>query len=194
LQVDKVAEIAKKALDSYDRISKTIQIKMSDKKSAEKRINELKKGKEIFMSLSRTLAEKAQKRESVTIQPKEKLDGTKATITIRNYLGGNYYFTSDEILLENNKLSLIDAKHTKGDKLPSLGDIKDGLLKMILFTNLEEVKINNKKVPHIPVLKLTTGDKFSIETASSSEKQMLTILKTEARANNFKVMINKDFL
>src|SRR3989344_2578133 len=128
---------------------------MSDKKSAEKRINELKKGKEIFMSLSRTLAEKAQKRESVTIQPKEKLDGTKATITIRNYLGGNYYFTSDEILLENNKLSLIDAKHTKGDKLPSLGDIKDGLLKMILFTNLEEVKINNKKVPHIPVLKLT---------------------------------------
>ena len=194
MQVDKVAEIAKKALDSYDRISKTIQIKMSDKKSAEKRINELKKGKEIFMSLSRTLAEKAQKRESVTIQPKEKLDGTKATITIRNYLGGNYYFTSDEILLENNKLSLIDAKHTKGDKLPSLGDIKDGLLKMILFTNLEEVKINNKKVPHIPVLKLTTGDKFSIETASSSEKQMLTILKTEARANNFKVMINKDFL
>ena len=75
-----------------------------------------------------------------------------------------------------------------------LGDIKDGLLKMILFTNLEEVKINNKKVPHIPVLKLTTGDKFSIETASSSEKQLLNILKTEARANNFKVMINKDFL
>ena len=80
---------------------------MSDKKSAEKRINELKKGKEIFMSLSRTLAEKAQKRESVTIQPKEKLDGTKATITIRNYLGGN------QILFTIIQLIILDIFQAK---------------------------------------------------------------------------------
>ncbi len=43
------------------------------------------------MELSRDLAEKAQKRESVTSQPKEYLTGEKAKLTIKNDLGGYYY-------------------------------------------------------------------------------------------------------
>src|SRR3989344_4003070 len=77
-QIDNIWEIGKKALDSYEKISKKLGIEMHSKKSAEKRIAELKKGKDVFMTLSRGLAEKAQKRESITLQPKEKVDGTKA--------------------------------------------------------------------------------------------------------------------
>jgi len=189
-QIDDIAEIGRTALQSYDKISKRLSIEFHDKKSAENRINELKKGKEAFMALSRTLAEKAQKRESATIQPKEKLDGTKTTITIRNYLGGNYYFTSDEIQLWDDKLSIIDAKHTKENKLPSLGDIKDGLLKMILFTNLEDVKLGDKKVKPIPVLKLTTGNKFNIKNIKGSEKRLFNLLNRESEANKFRIVIN----
>ena len=61
------------------------------------------KGKDNFMKLSRMLAEKAQRREQLTVQPKEKLSGTKAIITIRNYLGG-YYFTSDETEVKGNNI------------------------------------------------------------------------------------------
>lgn len=64
---------------------------MHSMETAKRRIEELYKGKERFMQLSRDLARKAQKRESITTQPKEHLTGTKGTITIKNYLGG-YYF------------------------------------------------------------------------------------------------------
>ena len=193
-QIDDIWEIGKKALDSYEKISKKLGVEMHSKKSAEKRIEELKKGKDVFMALSRNLAELAQKRESVTIQPKEHLDGIKGTITITNYLGGNYYFTSDEVELHKEDIWLIDAKHTKTDDLPSLGDIKDGLLKMILFTNLKEVKINRKTFNPVPILKLTTGNNFSIKKLDENQKKLLEVLKKEAKTNKFRILINKDFL
>lgn len=193
-QIEKVGEIGKKALDCYQKISEVTGVKMHSGKSAEKRINQLKEGKDVFMTLSRTLAEKAQQRESVTIQPKEKLDGIKGTITITNYLGGNYYFTSDEVELHNNDIWLIDAKHTKTDNLPSLGDIKDGLLKMMLFTNLVDVKMNGKNLKPVPILKLTTGKGFSIESLTEKQKGLLDTLKKEAKTNGFRILINKNFI
>ena len=193
-QIDNIWEIGKKALISYEKISKKLGVEMHSKKSAEKRIEELKKGKDVFMALSRNLAELAQKRESITIQPKEHLDEIKGTITITNYLGGNYYFTSDEVELHNKDIWLIDAKHTKTDNLPSLGDIKDGLLKMMLFTNLKEVKIDGKNLNPVPILKLTTGDNFSIEKLNDEQKKFLEVLKKEAKTNGFRILINKEFL
>ncbi len=193
-QIDNIAEIGRKALDAYEKISKKLGVEMHSKESAEKRIDELKKGKDAFMLLSRNLAEMAQKRESITVQPKENLDGTKGTITITNYLGGNYYFTSDEVKLQDKNLHLIDAKHTKENKLPSLGDIKDGLLKMILFTNLEDVKVDNQKFTHLPILKLTTKQGFNVNLSKKSVRELLNLLKKEAKANNFRVLINDSFL
>src|SRR3989344_2113824 len=193
-QIDNIWKIGKKALISYEKISKRLGDAMHSKKLAEKRIEELKKGKDAFMALSRNLAELAQKRESITIQPKEHLDGIKGTITITNYLGGNYYFTSDEVELHGKDIHLIDAKHTKEDKLPALGDIKDGLLKMILFTNLEEVKVDNQKFNPIPILKLTTIDNFKLKNINKLQKEMLEVLKKEAKTNKFKILLNKEFI
>ena len=193
-QIDNVAEIGKKALDSYDKISQKVGVGMHSKKSAEKRMIELKKGKDAFMVLSRNLAEMAQKRESITVQPKEHLDGIKGTITITNYLGGNYYFTSDEVELHGKDIHLIDAKHTKEDKLPALGDIKDSLLKMILFTNLEDVNVDNKKFNSIPILKLTTIDNFKLEDINKSQKEIMEVLKKEAKTNNFRILLNSEFI
>ncbi len=76
--IDNIGKIGQKALESYDRISKKLGISMHSRQSAEKRINELLKGKEKFMNLSRTLSEKAQRRERLTIQPKENLSGIKS--------------------------------------------------------------------------------------------------------------------
>ena len=193
-QIDNIAEIGRKALDSYDKISQKVGVGMHSKKSAEKRILELKKGKDAFMALSRNLAELAQKRESGTTHFAEHLEGTKGTITITNYLGGNYYFTSDEVKIVGKNINLVEGKNTKDDKLPALGDIKDGLLKMILFTNLEEVQVDNKKFNPVPILKLTTADTFKLENINKSPKEMLEVLKKEAKTNNFKILLNKKFL
>ena len=192
-QINKVAKIGGNALASYENISNSLNVEMHSKISAEKRIKELLKGKENFMNLSRDLAQKAQQRESITVQPKEKLVGIKAALTIKNYLGGNYYFTSDEVEIDKENISLIEAKHTKESKLPSIGDIKDGLLKMILFTNLENVRIDNKNYNPIPILKLTTGSGFNIKNISGPNKETLNLLKKEAEINKFRIIINNNF-
>jgi len=193
-QIDKISETAEKAFNSYKRISKKLGVKMHSMKSAQQRIKELHKGKERFMQLSRELAQKAQMRESVTVQPKENLAGIKATITIKNYLGGYYYFTSDEVEIYDNELHLIEGKHTRTGLLPSEGDIKDGLIKMILFTNLENVVVNGHKFYPVPVLKLTTNNKFNEKLLSKPKLNLLNLLKKEAEHNGFRIKINNKFI
>jgi hypothetical protein len=191
-QLDNVGNIGRKALRAYESISKKLDVEMHSWESAEKRIKELLKGKEAFMTLSRELARKAQSRESVTKQPKEYLvAGIKGTLTIKNYLGGYYYFTCDEIEIHGEDLYLIEGKHTKTNNLPSLGDIKDGLLKMALFTNLTNVKIGDVEYNPLPILKLTS--RISAESPSSSQAKMLKLLKQEATVNRFRVLINNKF-
>jgi hypothetical protein len=189
-QITNVGKIGQQALDSYIRISKKLGVEMHSKSSAEKRIKELLKGKEIFMELSRDLAKKAQNRESLTVQPKEKLSGAKATLTIKNYLGGFYYFTCDEVDLHKNTIQLIEGKHSKQSIIPTLEDIKDGLVKMILFTNLRAVKIDNTEYNPVAVLKLTSNKKFSRGALRQSQLEQLQLLKKEAKENHFQVFIN----
>ncbi|MEM4397192.1 MAG: hypothetical protein QW757_01045, partial [Candidatus Woesearchaeota archaeon] len=203
-QIDDIANIAKIALENYQKFSNNLNVNFHSFESALKRIEILKKGKDKFMNFSRSLAEKAQKREFLTIQPKENLIGKKAILTIKNYLGGNYYFTCDEVYFENidyekNNLKdsiivLVEGKHSKEKNLPSLEDIKDGLLKMILFTNLENVTLNNQFFKHYSLLKLTTNKEFDINLINNSQKELLNLLKEEANHNNFKVKINNIFL
>ena len=153
------------------------------------------------MLTSRQKAKEAQSREIKTIQPKESLATlTKATITIENYLGGKYYLTTDEIKIENNRIYLIEAKHSKNFLLPSIGDIKDGLIKMILYTNLKNVLVNTIEYKAIPMLKLTS-QKLTNNISESNfktnsflnkrQKEILQKLFDEANENNFKVIIER---
>jgi len=189
-QIENTGDVGEKAINSYERISKVLGVEMHSQETARKRVNELLKGMENFMMLSRDLAKKAQNRESITVQPKEKLSGVKATLTIKNYLGGYYFFTCDEVDIKKNTIYLIEGKHSKQSFIPSLEDIKDGLVKMILFTNLKEVKIGDIEYSPIPVLKLTSDMKFSRDTLRKSQIDYLRALKREAKEDNFSVVIN----
>ena len=190
-QADKICHIGQNALDAYVSISERIGVQMYSEEQARKRISEISEGKERFISLSRNLARQAQSRESKTVQSKENLVGQKASINIKNYLGGYYYFTSDEVVVDKNKIYLIEGKHSKKG-IPTADDIKDGLIKMILFANLKKVKIAEKEYVPIPVLKLTTEKNTYNEmfAATASQLKLLKLLKKESTQNNFQVMIN----
>ena len=188
-QIGNVGIVGQKALEAYVRISKKLGVDMHSDISAQRRIAKLLKSKEEFMAFSRDLAEKAQERERQTTQPKEKLSSGKATITIRNYLGGCYYFTSDEAEIIGRDIYLVEGKHSKTNFLPSLVDIKDGLFKMILFTNLEEVGVDNEPYNPVAVLKLTVEKGFNEKDISKTQKETISILKQEAELNGFQVII-----
>lgn len=91
--------------------------------------------------------------------------------------------------IKGNSVFLTKGKHGKNNSLPSLEDIKDGLLKMILFTNLEDVKIASKNYNAKPVLKLTIENHFDPARLRDTQKKELDLLKKEAKVNNFEVKI-----
>ena len=194
-------DLIQKVKASYNKIGKRLNVAFHNEQGIVRFANQFINGVKDFMQTSRQKAQEAQNREMQTIQPKEALSTlTKATITIENYLGGKYYFTTDEIRIEKNKIYLIEAKHSRNSILPSIGDIKDGLLKMILYTNLKNVKAADNKFFAIPVLKLTSSKltniicQSDIETNSElngRQKEMLKTLFDEANENNFQVIIEK---
>ena len=189
-QMEKVGELATRALSAYEEMYQKLKVRMHSARSAKTRISELVKGREVFIALSRRLAEKAQAREITTIQPKEKLSGAKAAITIRDRLGGQYFFTVDETRLVNGNVLLIEGKNTRENRLPSLADIKDALLKMIVYTNLRNVMIDGRKVSVTPALLLTTGPNLPPGILSSDG--VFRSLKQEAVANGFQILLNEE--
>jgi hypothetical protein len=199
--------IIDKVKTSYAAIEKSTGVKLHGFRGLDNFKNKIGKDVSQFMEFSRGKAEKAQSREFVTVQPKEILSTlTKAKITITNYLGGQYFFTVDEIKIAET-LSLIEGKHTVNAVLPGKGDIKDGLLKMILYSNLSDTKVNGKKIKCKPILELTsTKLKVGINSKSSAkgienffttnnfntvQKNLVTTLFIEAKSNNFTVNIKQ---
>ncbi len=200
--------IIEKVKSSYKEIEKSTGVKLHGFNGLENFQNKIGKDVSAFMKFSRGKAEKAQSREFVTVQPKESLSTlTKAKITITNYLGGQYFFTVDEIKLINEKLLLIEGKHSANAILPNKGDIKDGLLKMILYCNLTETKVNGKKISSEPVLELTSAKlKGAIRSGSSLkevenflmknkfsvvQKKLVTTLLKETKINRFTLSIKE---
>ena len=56
---------------------------------------------------------------------------------------------------DQEKLVIQESKNTNKAKLPSLNDIKDGLLKLILCSNMDELFMNGTKLEFMAQLKLT---------------------------------------
>ncbi len=190
----------------YFEIGNQLDVKFHTQSGIDRFKKQFENGVKIFMETSREKAKQAQHREQSTVQPKEILQtATKSTITIKNYLGGLYYLTTDEIQIKGDNLYLIEGKHSKNAKLPSISDIKDGLVKMILYTNLINVSINNKIFKAIPTLKLTsskltdkfdtsfseteTNNFFAINQLNSKQIQLINNLVSESRANGFELII-----
>jgi hypothetical protein len=83
-------------------------------------------------------------------------DGAKAYFSITNWLGGEYHLTADEIIfLSPNQIIIQESKNHSHGKLPSLADIQDGLFKLMLFANMEELFFENQPIHFITRLKLT---------------------------------------
>lgn len=199
-------ELIKKVKYTYQRLNKETGVQFHAERGIDRFASYFINGVNEFMKTSRVKAQEAQNRENNTIQPKESLaTQTKAVITISNYLGGMYYFTTDEIKIEEDNVYLIEGKHTRTELLPSLGDIKDGLLKMFLYTNLEEVFIDEKEYNPFPVIRLTSSQvdgkitsenddktitKFlDINRFSKKQKETVGYVFQEARENDFLVII-----
>jgi hypothetical protein len=186
--------ILKKVVLSYGQIEKKTKVTLHGIKGLKNFQDKIGSDVSLFMEFSRGKALKAQAREFSTRQPKENLTTlSKAKITITNYLGGNYFFTVDEIIVTKEKLFLLEGKHSVNALLPSKGDIKDGLLKMILYCNLVETKVDGKDMECQPILELTSTKLKGRINSNSSEKEISDFLNNNAFNTGQKEIVNKLF-
>jgi len=207
---DNLLTIANKAKESYVKISHDTGVSLHGIEGVDRRIKVIKQDIESFKDYSRKLALDAQKREFLTIQPKESLIEEKARITIENYLGGAYYLTVDEAVLKEKNLFLVEKKHTSASIMPTIGDIKDGFIKMVLFSNLEKTRIGDNYLKHIPVLGLTSNkfkgyctnysktseieDCFAKNGLSPARKNRVLKIFKEGLKNSFLVFLSNNAL
>lgn len=153
---DSFVDVYKKALDSYENISKSTGVLMHDRMVQEHYLATIMRDFLSFKDISLRGSKGASVREVQTSHGYEYLsDGLKATFKIENYLGGTYYLTADEVVKENKVYVIQESKNSTKGFLPGLSDIKDGLFKLILYSNLHTLKLDGISVGFHSRLKLT---------------------------------------
>lgn len=192
-----------KAMENYQRISKELNVEFHNMDKLEEICTLLQQDLEKFQKLSRKKAISAQIRETQTQHPLESIDKSeKAKIDIENFQGGIYNFTCDTVRYDklSNKILLIENKNSTMKLLPSKGDIKDGLVKIMVYLMIDELFVNEEKFDFKPVLKITSSSHecsvseikqnseiLSLNFFSKQERKFLEKLIEEADINGFEV-------
>lgn len=206
-ELSKINILLEKNKKVFEKLEERLKVKFHNKSGIDSFGKSISSEVDLFKEQSRVKSQQAQNREFQTIQPKEYLHSiSKCKITIQNYLGGLYYLTIDESKLAKKNLTIIESKYSNSNKLPSKSDIRDGLLKMVLYSNLDKVFIINDLYNLTPVLKLVSSSiKNTIDNKSSkkkmdefiasnsfkeNEKKSITTLLKEANENNFIIQIS----
>ena len=149
------------AVDGYKKISRERNVAVHSPKNHLQTLEKFKANGHFslasFKEASLPSSYDAAHRESLTTHVLESLEeNSKGVFSISNYLGGQYYLTADEVYWENDQLVIQESKNSSKGKLPSENDIKDGLFKLILFANMEEVAIDERtNIQFTTRLKLT---------------------------------------
>ena len=188
------------AVDGYKRISQERYVAVHSPKNHLQNLEKYKADGRFslasFKEASLPRSYEAAHRESLTTHVLESLEeDTKGTFRISNYLGGQYYLTADEVYWENDQLIIQESKNSSKGKLPSEDDIKDGLFKLILFANMEEVAVDEREnVRFITRLKLT-GDLIGSLSLPCAAEDVLNFCAENRLSQTYKkrlVLLNQE--
>ncbi len=199
-------DIFQKALKSYEIISQQTNVAIHSQEPLYNYLSRITEDFEQFKTLSLKSSQRASNRELHTHHALELLsDGAKATFALENYLGGVYYLTADEVFQTDSGLIIQESKNSTSGFLPSLSDIRDGLFKLILFSNIDELYVNGERTPFHTRLKCTAKNLHSSLTlpcnadeistfitqhkALASKRPILERLNLEAEKNRLEISI-----
>ena len=153
---NRFVEIYEKAITSYEIIASKTKVRVHPSRTKREYLESVKQDYRRFRDISLKGSRGAALRESKTKHNLEYLeDGGKSIFLIENYLGGVYHLTADEVLRGRSGYIIQESKNSTKRFLPSIFDIKDGLFKLILFANLDSLRVRGRRVKFSTRLKLT---------------------------------------
>jgi len=96
----------------------------------------------------------------------------KPLFEVENNLGGKYYLTADEVeFINEDEVIIRESKNTTRGVLPSMNDIKDGLFKLLLYSQLSELHYEDRRLRFTAQMRLT--GKFSDELSLPAQESRL---------------------
>jgi hypothetical protein len=153
---EKLTDVLLKSIDAYRKISRKTGVEIHAYSALERFHQRVLEDIESYREISLRGSQGASNREYLTNHINEYLgDGDKVQLVLQNYLGGTYFLTADELVKERTSWVIQESKNTTAGVLPSLSDIKDGLFKLILYSNIDKLQIDKKSVKFSTRLKLT---------------------------------------
>jgi len=196
-------QVMNRAVESYEQVSAKLSVDMHAFDAHLRFLDELRDDDifslDRFRQVTLPRSYRAAQREIVTDHSLEVLDdGYKGYFSIENRLGGEYHLTADEIHYQDQTIIIQESKNSSKDPLPKIADIKDGLFKLILFSNMNSLYLGDEPIEFIVRLKLTgklkstislPTDEQSLElfvavnSLSNTNKQLLIQLNLEASEN-----------
>lgn len=177
--VNEFVPLYEKALHSYALIAQKLGVAMHSQQrllsfldAVRSTDNPCKLDLAKYAELSLSASERAALRETATEHRMERVQvgNAKGFFEIHNYLGGVYYLTADEVILNGgNQVIIQESKNTTKRLLPSLSDIKDGLFKLLLFSQLQELRLGEASLRFRTRLRLTGVFKGKLELPAEPE-------------------------
>ncbi len=195
---ERFIDILKISINSYQAISIKNSIRVH---SYTKRLIKYSQNIDFYQQDSLIASKRAAKRETKVKHALETGAVThKHILEIEDYYGGVYFLVPDAIQPEDNVWVILESKNiTSGGKLPTLSDIKDGLFKLILFSNLDRLDCDGVAVEFKTRLQLTGNGVhgqltmpcsedvvkqfLDKNTFSKSQQATLHLLNKEAQSN-----------
>lgn len=183
---ERFVEIFNQSLNSYTKISEATGVLIHSHTLMEQYLKKVTENFEEFKNISLKGSQEASNREALTSHNLEHLvDGIKATFCIKNYLGGTYYLTPDEIIkVKMDNYIIQESKNSTKSALPSMDDIQDGLFKLILFSNIDSLELNNEKIDFSVRLKLTGKNIKSRLILPASSEEINNFIQTNSTVFN----------
>ena len=188
-QASQYFNMATIALNRYRSLGQELSVEMHSHEGGIDKLHQMFNNPEGYIAASRRLASQAQQRELSTLHEDEMVQGEKASVTIENHVGGVYFLTADEWEIDDDKLLIVEAKNTNNHRLPGLHDVKDGLFKMMLFSNVDRAIVGDICLTPHAVLKLTSGLSYSSKDLQEKERKICDGLREEANLNGFSIRL-----
>ena len=128
----------------------------------------------------------AQNRETVSDHVLEDVPGNKGKINIDFGESRKLYLTSDSMVLEKGTVTLLEGKNTSSGKYPVMGDVKDALIKLMIFRSsdfeFEGEELEKKLVCYL------TGNQNDVEDEFRNNCKSLI---DECSANDIELVLNR---
>ena len=186
-QLTTIPNLLENGITHYKRLGKKLDVPLSDFSRLEKKVELWKNDPDQFLADHEKLSKGAQNRETKTGHKLEDVPGEKGKINIDFGESRKLYLTSDSMELDKDKclVTLLEGKNASSGKLPSENDIKEALIKLMIFKNsdfyFEGKKLEKKLVCYL------TGQYDNVEEEFRVKFQSLI---DECNANNIELKLN----